>query len=107
MLNQIQIELRNLHSQSIQVVLADHCDVGSRRDVSRRHDDGCVAVTPAVSLCVSITSTSRWGGGGRGQAEVKPPIHFHCVLHTKRGWVGLGKKGRIAFFPAATTAFLV
>ena len=22
-------------------------------------------------------------GGG-----VKPPIHFHCVLHAKRGWVG-------------------
>ena len=19
---------------------------------------------------------------------VKPPIHFHCVLHAKRGWVG-------------------
>ena len=23
-----------------------------------------------------------WVGG------VKPPIHFHCVLHAKRGWVG-------------------
>ena len=25
------------------------------------------------------------GGGGGG---VKPPIHFHYVLHAKRGWVG-------------------
>ena len=23
-----------------------------------------------------------WVGG------VKPPKHFHCVLHAKRGWVG-------------------
>ena len=28
------------------------------------------------------TYTPRKGGG------VKPPIHFHCVLHAKRGWVG-------------------
>ena len=20
--------------------------------------------------------------------QVKPPTHFHCVLHAKRGWVG-------------------
>ena len=24
----------------------------------------------------------------RGVGEVKPPIHFHCILHAKRGWVG-------------------
>ena len=23
-----------------------------------------------------------------GLVGVKPPIHFHCVLHAKRGWVG-------------------
>ena len=28
-------------------------------------------------------STDAPGGGG-----VNPPIHFHCVLHAKRGWVG-------------------
>ena len=26
-------------------------------------------------------------GGGGG---VKPPIHFHCVLHAESGWVGPG-----------------
>ena len=24
----------------------------------------------------------------RGMGGVKPPIHFHCVLHAKWGWVG-------------------
>ena len=23
-----------------------------------------------------------------GMGGVNPPIHFHCVLHAKRGWVG-------------------
>ena len=23
-----------------------------------------------------------------GVGEVKPSIHFHCVLHAKKGWVG-------------------
>ena len=23
-----------------------------------------------------------------GVGGVKPPIHFHCLLHAKRGWVG-------------------
>ena len=34
----------------------------------------------------STYAPRRWGwvvGGG-----VKPPIHFNCVLHAKRGWVG-------------------
>ena len=31
-------------------------------------------------------STYAPGGGGGG--GLKPPIHFHCVLHAKRGWVG-------------------
>ena len=24
----------------------------------------------------------------RGVGGVKPPIHFHCVVHAQRGWVG-------------------
>ena len=32
-----------------------------------------------------VVRTHLGGGGGGG---VKPPIHFHCVLHAKRGgWV--------------------
>ena len=33
-------------------------------------------------LPFSTYALGGWGGG------VKPPIHLHCVLHAKRGWVG-------------------
>ena len=38
---------------------------------------------------------ARWGGGGGG---FKPPIHFHCVLHAKRGrGGGVQKACKIAY----------
>ena len=41
-----------------------------------------------------IYTNNRLGGlpfstcAPRGVGGVKPPIHFHCVFHAKRGWVG-------------------
>ena len=35
-----------------------------------------------------LVRTHLGGGGGSGGGGVKPPSHFHCVLHAKREWVG-------------------
>ena len=44
-----------------------------------------IRVTISVSQIGAFYLVHMHLGGVGG---VKPPLHFHCVLHAKRGWVG-------------------
>ena len=53
-----------------------------------------VILNMLISRCLTCSFNQALRGlplsmyAPRGVGGVKPPIHFHCVLHAKRGWVG-------------------
>ena len=51
----------------------------------------CQIFMPAIVGQLGALHLVRMHLGGGGSA-VKPPIHFHCVLHAKRGWVQIACK---------------
>ena len=50
------------------------------------HNTGVVIEWTSLLVCIGAFHLVRTHLGGGG---VKPPIHFHCVLHAEMGWVGL------------------
>ena len=55
----------------------------------------CLTVSTDHMGAFHLVHMHRGGGGGEG---FKPPIHFHCVLHAKRGrGGGVQKACKIAY----------